>query len=159
MGEMKIELILRAKRIKKLSYKLAHRCKPIFQKEIEAILASNIIYPIDKSEWENPMVVKSNKHDTKKIRICVDLWGLNKLIVTNPFPTPYSDDIINEVVGHEIYSFIDGFYGYNQVPIENEDQENTTFLYDFNTFAYKLILFGLKNAPTILSRIVVNAFQ
>lgn len=81
------------------------------------MLAAGIIYPIDKAEWENPMVVQPKKHDPKKLRICVDFRGFNKLTVTDPFPTPFIDEIINEVAGHKCYSFTDGFSGYNQVPI------------------------------------------
>jgi hypothetical protein len=83
MGEMKIELILGEKPIKKNPYKLAHKYKPIIQKEIEGMLSAGIIYPIDKAEWATPMVVQSNKHDHKKLRICVDFGGLNKINLTN----------------------------------------------------------------------------
>jgi hypothetical protein len=81
-----------------------------------------------KIEWESPMVVQPKKHDPKKLRICVDFRGLNKLTLTDPFPTPFIDEIINEVMGHECYSFTDGFSGYNQVPIAKEDQPKTTFV-------------------------------
>ena len=59
----------------------------------------------------------TQKHDPKKLRICVNFQGINKPIVTYPFPTPFAVEIINEVTSHECYSFIDGFSGYNQVPI------------------------------------------
>ena len=55
------------------------------------------------------MVVLQNKHDPTKIRICVNFRDLNKVTLTNPFPTPYANEILNEVAGHECYSFIDGF--------------------------------------------------
>lgn len=70
------------------------------------------------------MVVQLKKHDSKKLRICVDFRGLNKLTVIDFFPTPYADEIINEVVGHECYSFTDRFSRYNQVLISQEDREN-----------------------------------
>jgi hypothetical protein len=105
------------------------------------------------------MVVQPKKHDPKKLRICVDFWGLNKQTVTDPFPTPFADEIINEVIGHECYSFTDGFSGYNQVPIAKEDQEKTTFVSEFGSFSYRVMPFRLKNAPTVFSRIVVKAFQ
>jgi hypothetical protein len=89
------------------------------------MLAAGIIYPIEKAEWESPMVVQPKKHDPKKLRICVDFRGLNKLTLTDPFPTPFVDEIINEVTGHECYSFTYGFSGYNQVPIAKEDQPKT----------------------------------
>jgi hypothetical protein len=90
---------------------LAHKYKPIVQKEIEAMLAADIIYPIEKTEWANPMVMQPKSHDPNKLIICVDLQRINKLIVTDPFSTPFVDNIINEVVGHECYSFTEGFSG------------------------------------------------
>jgi hypothetical protein len=77
------------------------------------------------------------------------------LILSNPI----HDKIINEVVGHECYSFIDGFLGYNQVPISKEDQEKTMFVSEFGSFAYKVIPFGLKNSPVSFPRIIVKEFQ
>jgi hypothetical protein len=34
-----------------------------------------------------------------------------------------------------------------------------TFVSEFGSFAYRVMPFGLKNAPTIFSRIVVKSFQ
>jgi hypothetical protein len=82
MGEMKINLIQGAKPIKKCPYKLAHKYKPIVQKEIEGMLVARHHLPIKKYEWASPMVVQPKKHDPKKLRICVNFRGLNKLIVT-----------------------------------------------------------------------------
>ena len=105
------------------------------------------------------MVVQPKKHDPIKLRICVDFRELNKVTLTDPFLTPYADEILNEVAAHECYSFTDGFSVYNQVPIAKEDQKKTTFVCEFGSFAYKFMPFGLKNAPTVFSRIVVKTFQ
>ena len=105
------------------------------------------------------MVVQPKKHDPTRLRICVDFRELNKVTLIDPFPTPYADDILNEFAGHECYSFTDGFSSYNQVPIAKEDQKKTTFVCELGSFAYKVMPFGLKNAPTIFSRIVVKTFQ
>jgi len=78
-------------------------------------------YPINKLEWEISMFVQPKNNDPKKIRICVDFQRLNKLTVTDPFPTLFADEIINEFVVHEFYSFTNGFSDYNQVPIAKED--------------------------------------
>ena len=118
-----------------------------------------IIYPIDQSEWETPMVTQPKKNDPTKLRICVNFQELNKVTITYPFLTPFGDEILNEVAEHECYSFTDGFSGYNQVPIAKEDQKKMTFVYEFGSFAYNVMPFGLKNAPVVFSRIVVKAFQ
>ena len=75
------------------------------------MLAAGIIYPIDQSEWEIPMVMQPKKHELTKLRIRVDFRELNKVTLTDPFPTPYANEILNEFAGHECYSFIKGFSG------------------------------------------------
>ena len=63
------------------------------------------------------MVIQTKKHDPTQLRIYVDFHELNKVTLMDPFPTPYADEILNEFARHEWYSFMDGFLGYNQVPI------------------------------------------
>ena len=121
MGEIKIDLLPNAKPVRKRPYKLAHKYKDIVKKEIEAMLVVGIIYLVDQSEWASPMVVQPKKHNPKKLRICIDFRWLNRATLTNPFPTPFADEILNGVAGHECYSFTDGFSGYNQVCIAEED--------------------------------------
>ena len=123
------------------------------------MLAVGIIYPINQSEWESPMVVQPKKHDSTKLRICVEFRELNKFTLTNPFPTPYVDEILNEVVGHECYSFTNRFSRYNQVPIAKEDHKKMTFVCEFGSFSYRVMPFGLKNAPAVFSIFFVKTFQ
>ena len=57
-----------------------------------------------------------------KIRVCVDYRKLNAATVTDAFPLPFTDGILDAVVGHEIYRFLDGFSGYNQVQMIKKRQ-------------------------------------
>lgn len=57
-----------------------------------------------------------------------------------------------------MYSFTDGFSGYHHVRIAEEDKTKTTFTTEWGSFAYHMMPFGLKNAPTVFSRIVIAAF-
>ena len=57
----------------------------------------------------------------KKIWICVDYRKLNAATVPDPFPILYMHSILDDVVGHEMYSFIDGFSGCNQIQMVVED--------------------------------------
>ena len=107
MGEMKID-INDARPIKKRPYKLAHKYKEIVKKEIDNMLAVGIIYPIDQAEWASPMVVQPKKHNPTKLGIYVNFKELNKVTLTDPFPTPYVDEILNEVARYECYSFTNG---------------------------------------------------
>ena len=53
----------------------------------------------------------------------------------------------------------DGFLGYNQVPIAKEDQKKTTFLCEFGSFSYRVMPFGLENAPVVFSRLWLKRFR
>nr|GEY20012.1 reverse transcriptase domain-containing protein [Tanacetum cinerariifolium] len=61
--------------------------------------------------------------------------------------------------GNEFYYFLDGFYGYFQIPINPPDQENTTFTYPCGTFAYRRMPFGLGNAPGTFQRCMMTIFH
>jgi hypothetical protein len=63
------------------------------------------------------------------------------------------------VARNEAYSFIDGFSGYHQVIIAEEDKKKTTFTIEWGSFAYNVMPFRLKNAPFIFSRIIIVAFR
>ena len=106
MGEMKIELLPDAKPIKKRPYKLAQKYKNIVKNEIDNMLKVGIIYLVDESEWASLMVVQPKKHDPKRIKVCVDFRWIDKVTLSKPFPTSFVDEIINEVAGHECYSFM-----------------------------------------------------
>ena len=48
--------------------------------------------------------------------------------ITDPFPLPFCDTLLDAVAGHEIYSFLDGFSGYNQVLMAPKDRDKTAFV-------------------------------
>ncbi|KAL2610318.1 hypothetical protein R1flu_028891 [Riccia fluitans] len=58
-----------------------------------------------------------------------------------------------------MYSFMDGFNGYNQVSVAERDREKTAFITEWGAFAYRVMPFGLKNAPSTFQRVVTTAFE
>jgi hypothetical protein len=63
-----------------------------FKDEIERMLEDGIIEPFEESESISPMVVKDKKQG--RIRICVDLRKLNDACIHDPFPTPFTDEVL-----------------------------------------------------------------
>ena len=78
------------------------------------------------------MVVQENK--TGGIRICVDLRKLNDAYLHDTFPTPFTDEVLENVGGQEVYSFTDGFAGYYQIIIAPEDRYKTTFATEWGSY-------------------------
>ena len=103
------------------------------------------------------MVVQDKK--SGEVWICVDLTKLNDSCMHDPFPTPFTDEVLEGVGGQEMYSFIDGFFGYHLIHISKEDRHKTTFVTEWGCFQYMVMPFGLKNAPVIFSQFFVVAFK
>jgi hypothetical protein len=62
------------------------------------------------------------------IHVCMDFHELNKAYPKDNFPTLFIDHIVNECAGCEVFSFMDGFSGYNQIQIKHEDQHKKKLL-------------------------------
>ena len=79
-------------------------------------------------------------------RVCIDYRKLNDGTNKDHFPLPFVDQMLERVIGHEFYCFLDGYFRYNQIEIALEDQEKTTFTCPFGTFAFRNMPFGYCNA-------------
>ena len=77
--------------------------------------------------------------------------------VTDGFPLPFTNNVLDTVAGHECYNFLDGFSGYNQIRMHPEDQEKTTFVTEWGVFVAEVMMFRLKTAPTF-QRIITEIF-
>jgi len=104
------------------------------------------------------MVVQEKKNKGE-IRIFIDLRKLNDACVHDPFPTPFTDEVLENVGGQDAYSFTDGFFGYHQIKIASEDMSKTTFTIEWGSFQYIVMSFGVKNALMIFSSVVVTTFK
>ena len=94
--------------------------------EVEKLLKAGFIIPIDTTEWVSPVVVTPKKDG--RWRVCVDFKPLNATTKKDPYPLPFLDEILDTMAGYERYSVCDGFFGYFQLKIAEEDQPKTTFI-------------------------------
>ncbi|KAH9293081.1 hypothetical protein KI387_041715, partial [Taxus chinensis] len=82
------------------------------KEEIDKMITYGIIKVVEESEWISPIVISIKKDG--RIRIYFDYRNLNVVCIIDPFPTPFTDKILEGVVGCEVYSLMDGFSGYHQ---------------------------------------------
>ena len=93
------------------------------------------------------------------LRVCIDYRKLNTAIKKDHYPLPFIEQMLDRLVGHPHFYFLNGYSGYNQISIALEDQEETTFTYPYGTFTFRMMPFGLFNAPTTFQRYMMSIFS
>ncbi|GJW41005.1 putative reverse transcriptase domain-containing protein [Tanacetum coccineum] len=83
------------------------------------------------------------------LRMCINYWELNKLIVRNRYPLPRIDDLFDQLKGSNVYSKIDLRYGYHQLRVREEDILKTAFKTRHGHYEFQVMPFGLTNAPAV----------
>ncbi|KAG7552744.1 Retrotransposon gag domain [Arabidopsis thaliana x Arabidopsis arenosa] len=125
--------------------------------EVDKLLKIGSIREVQYPEWVANTVVVKKKNG--KDRVCIDFTDLNKACPKYSFPLPHIDRLVESTAGNELLTFMDAFSGYNQIMMDPEDQEKTSFITDRGTYCYKVMPFGLKNAGATYQRLVNKMFH
>ena len=103
---------------------------------MEKLLEVGFIEEIQFPEWlANPVMVKKAN---EKWRMCADFTDLNDACPKDCYPLPRIDTLIDATAGHEMHRFRDGFSGYNQIKMHNDDTSKVSFITDFVFFVISL---------------------
>ena len=126
-------------------------------KEVQKLLVAGFIKSIQHPRWLSNIVLVKKKNG--QIRCCVDFKNLNKACPKDKFPLPNMDLLIDSAAGSAMFSFMDGFSGYNQIKMAPKDAEKTTFRTPMGNFYYTVMPFGLKNAGATYQRAMTAIFH
>ncbi len=69
------------------------------------MLATRFIQFIEKATWLSLIIITPKKNG--KLKIYIDFKKLNATIKKDPYPLPFTYEMLNIVVGYEVYSFLD----------------------------------------------------
>ena len=72
----------------------------------------------------------------EKVRMCVDYQDLNRASPKDDFSLPHIDILVDNTTKFSLFSFMNGFSGYNQIKMTPEDIEKITFI---TTMGYVLL--------------------
>ncbi len=70
----------------------------------------------------------------EKLIICVNFKKLNVVTKKDPWPLPFTYEVLNLVARHDVYSFLDGYSRYHHISITPKDRYKTTFVTNWGAF-------------------------
>jgi Reverse transcriptase (RNA-dependent DNA polymerase)/Retroviral aspartyl protease len=125
-----------------------YRLSPAEHREVQAQIKEGLekgwIEP-SFSPWAAPILFVHKKGGG--LRMCVDYRALNKHTVKNRFPLPRIDDLFDNLQGAKFFTSLDLASGYHQIRIPEEDRPKTAFRTSMGLYQYRVLSFGLTNAP------------
>lgn len=142
--------------IKQRPYRVSPTERRIIQTEVEKMIDMGVVKP-SESPWSSPVVLVKKKDGTW--RFCVDYRRLNKITKKDVYPLPRIDDALDALQGSTFFSTIDLQSGYWQVEVDEKDQEKTAFVTPDGLYEFKVLPFGLCNAPATFERMMDNLLR
>jgi hypothetical protein len=85
----------------------------IIKQDVDKFLKAGFIKPVEEATWLSPIVIVPKKNG--KLRICIDYRKLNAATKKDPYPLPFTEEVLDAMAGHAMYTFLDGHSGYYQI--------------------------------------------
>ena len=126
------------------------------RRQIIDLIAKGFIEP-SASPYGAPILFVQKKDGT--LRMCVDYRQLNKVTIRDRYPLPRIDDLFDKLAGSTVFSTLDLQSGYHQIRITPEDIPKTAFLTPMGQYQFKVLCFGLTNAPATFQRVMNQVFS
>ena len=131
------------------------RIPPYRRQEVQTLLDEMLrkeVIQRSTSPWASPIVLVKKKDGTT--RFCVDYRKLNDVTRKDAYPLPRIDATLDTLAGSKWFSTLDLLSGYWQVEMAESDRQKTAFCTTEGLFEFKVMPFGLCNAPATFQRLM-----
>ncbi|XP_065908993.1 uncharacterized protein [Dysidea avara] len=119
--------------------------------QLNKMQQNNVIQP-SESPWASPVVLVRKRDGT--LRFCVDYRALNSLTKPDLFPLPRINDLLDQLGKSKYFSTLDLKSGYWQIKVSDDSQEKTAFITHKGLFEFRVMPFGVTNAPAVFQRLM-----
>jgi AcrR family transcriptional regulator len=136
-------------------FRLSHKEKAEVEQQVKDALEKQWIEQ-SSSAYGAPVLFVPKPDGS--LRMCIDYRGLNKITVKNKFPMPRIDDLLDNLSGATHFSTLDLAAGYHQLKLQESDVPKTAFNTHFGKFEWRVLPFGLTNAPAVFQHAMNRIF-
>ena len=139
--------------IRQRPYRTAPTQRENITGHIQSMLEDDIIEP-SASPWASPVVLVKKKDVST--RFCVDYRKLNAVTKKDSYPLPHIQESLDLLGQTQYFTTLDLFSGYWQVEMDESSKEFTAFTTYYGLYEFKVLPFGLCNAPSTFQRLMEN---
>ncbi|KAL4022839.1 hypothetical protein IC575_016585 [Cucumis melo] len=154
--EFTIELLLGTVPISQAPYRTAPSELKELKIQLQELVDKGYIRP-SVSPWGAPVLFVKKKDGT--LRLCIDYRQLNKITIRNKYPLLRIDDLFDQLRGATLFSKIDLRSGYHQLKVKESDIAKTTFRMRYRHYEFRVMSFGLTNAPAVFMDLMDRIFH
>lgn len=120
--------------------------------ELDGMLRSGVIEPVDCADWATPLVPVTKKDGG--LRVCADFKvTLNPVLMVDRYPLPKVEELFANLSGGETFTKIDLSQAYNQICLSEESKMLTVINTHRGLFMYNRLPYGLSSSSGIFCRI------
>jgi hypothetical protein len=152
----RIELTSGSGPVSRPTYKLSLSEMDEMKRQLDDLLDHKFIQPSQSPYGAPVLFVKKKEGD---LRMCIDYRALNKQTVRDTYPLPRIDELTDQLLGARIFSKIDLRSGYHQIRVHPDDTHKTAFKTRYGLYEFRVLPFGLTNAPGTFMRLMNDIFR